>query len=61
MIISFMLISLVLYERFYQHPRYINFRPEHDAINIFQSVFGDKKSLKGLMEPEDQKETGGKT
>ena len=36
-----MLISLVLYERYFQHPRFINFRPDHDALNVFQQVFGD--------------------
>lgn len=60
MIISFMLIALVLYERFYQHPRYINFRPEHDAISIFQSVFGNKISYQGLMESENEKGTSAK-
>jgi hypothetical protein len=34
-ILSIMLISLVLYERFFQHPRFINFRPDHDALNVF--------------------------
>lgn len=34
-LISTMLIGLVLYERYFQHPRFINFRPDHDAINVF--------------------------
>jgi hypothetical protein len=35
------LTGLVLYERFYQHPKYLNFRPDLDALHTFHDVFGN--------------------
>lgn len=48
--ISLLLIGLVVYERYFQHPKYINFRPDHDAVHVFQSVFGNTKGASMLGE-----------
>lgn len=44
LVTSTLLIGLVLFERFFQHPRYISFKPKDtEVVQFAQSNYDDKK------------------